>query len=169
MWNRPWPWIEPVSLTLAGKLLTTGPLGKSSCLSLLNRMKTPQGQVIICFVWWNIPKHLKQHLIFNKYDYFLTTWINWPFLPLFCWLQVHTSQFPTFLTAYQRLLWSCFLLKCWFLVGVFYLAALGHSCSMWDLVSWPGIEPRPPVLGVWNLSHWTTRKVPVLMFLRASS
>ena len=33
------------------------------------------------------------------------------------------------------------------------------SCSMWDLVSWPGIESRPPVLGVWNLSHWSTREV----------
>ena len=48
-----------------------------------------------------------------------------------------------------------------------YLAVLGllcslwtPSCSMWDLVPWLGIEPRPPVLGVWSLSHWTTREVP---------
>ena len=41
-----------------------------------------------------------------------------------------------------------------------YLAMLGLSCSMWDLVSWPGIEPRPPALGVWSLSCWTTREVP---------
>ena len=33
-------------------------------------------------------------------------------------------------------------------------------CSMWDLVPWPGIKPRPPALGVWNLNHWTTREVP---------
>ena len=32
---------------------------------------------------------------------------------------------------------------------------------MWDLVPWPGIEPGPPALGGWSLSHWTTRKVPV--------
>ena len=25
---------------------------------------------------------------------------------------------------------------------------------MLDLVLWPGIEPRPPVLVVWSLSHW---------------
>ena len=31
---------------------------------------------------------------------------------------------------------------------------------MWDLVSWPGIEPRPPALGAWSLSHHITRKVP---------
>ena len=31
---------------------------------------------------------------------------------------------------------------------------------MWDLVPWPEIEPVPPALGAWSLSHWTTRKVP---------
>ena len=33
------------------------------------------------------------------------------------------------------------------------------SCGVWDLVPWPGIEPRPPALGVWSLSRWTTREV----------
>ena len=37
---------------------------------------------------------------------------------------------------------------------------LGLSCSMWDLVPWPGIEPRPTVLGAQSLSHRTTREVP---------
>ena len=41
-----------------------------------------------------------------------------------------------------------------------YLAALGLSCDTWDLVPRPGIEPRPPALAVWCLSHWTSRKVP---------
>ena len=36
-------------------------------------------------------------------------------------------------------------------------------CSMWDLVPWPGIEPRPLALGVQNLSHWTTRKAPEIL------
>ena len=43
-----------------------------------------------------------------------------------------------------------------------YLAPLGLSCSIWDLLSWSGIEARPPALGVWGLSHWTTREVPPL-------
>ena len=34
------------------------------------------------------------------------------------------------------------------------------SCSMWDLLPCLGIKPRPPALGVWSLSHWTTREVP---------
>ena len=41
-----------------------------------------------------------------------------------------------------------------------YLDAPGLSCSAWDLVSWPGMEPGPPALEVWSLSHWTTREVP---------
>ena len=38
----------------------------------------------------------------------------------------------------------------------------GHSCSMWDLVPWPGIELRFPALGAWSLDHWTTREVPTV-------
>ena len=33
-------------------------------------------------------------------------------------------------------------------------------CSMWVLVLWPAINPGPPTLGAWRLSHWTTREVP---------
>ena len=33
------------------------------------------------------------------------------------------------------------------------------SCSMWDLVPWPGMEPRAPALGPWSLSNWNSRKV----------
>ena len=52
-----------------------------------------------------------------------------------------------------------------------YLAALGLSCStcdhcvVWDLVPWPGMEPKPTALGAWSLSHWTTREVPPDIFI----
>ena len=42
-----------------------------------------------------------------------------------------------------------------------YLAALGLSWGMRGLVPWPGMEPRPPALGGWSLSPWTTRAVPI--------
>ena len=42
---------------------------------------------------------------------------------------------------------------------------LGLSCSMWDIVPWPGIEPGPPALGAQNLSHRTTREVPQIVGL----
>ena len=35
---------------------------------------------------------------------------------------------------------------------------------MWNLGPWPDIEPQPSALGAWNLSHWTTRKVPHIFF-----
>ena len=37
---------------------------------------------------------------------------------------------------------------------------LTNTWGMWDLVPWPGMEPRPPALGAWGLSHWTTKEVP---------
>ena len=39
------------------------------------------------------------------------------------------------------------------------LVLLSLSCSMWDLVLWPGIKPSPPTLETRNRSHRTTRKV----------
>ena len=35
---------------------------------------------------------------------------------------------------------------------------------MWGLVPWQRVEPRPPALGVWSLSHWTGREVPCIWF-----
>ena len=37
-------------------------------------------------------------------------------------------------------------------------------CSLWDLVSWPGIKPRPPALGAQSLSHGTTGKACLFSF-----
>ena len=39
------------------------------------------------------------------------------------------------------------------------------SCGMGDLVPWPGIEPRSPLLGAWSYSHWATREVPSFFLL----
>ena len=33
------------------------------------------------------------------------------------------------------------------------MSALGLSCSMWDLIPWPGIKPGPSALRAWTLSH----------------
>ena len=37
------------------------------------------------------------------------------------------------------------------------------SCRMWDLVPWLGTEPGSPSLGMWSLSYWTTKGVPVFL------
>ena len=49
--------------------------------------------------------------------------------------------------------------------GIFSWGMWTLSCSMWDLVPWLGIKPGPPALGARGLSHWTTRKVPSIVFL----
>ena len=45
-----------------------------------------------------------------------------------------------------------YLFTCWVLVV---------ACR---IAPWPGIEPGRPALEAWNLSLWTTRQVPFLMF-----
>ena len=42
------------------------------------------------------------------------------------------------------------------------------SCGMWDLIPWPGIKPGAPALGAWTCSHWTSREVPVVLFIFVS-
>ena len=51
-----------------------------------------------------------------------------------------------------------------FIVYLFILAGPGLSCGTWDLLPWPGMEPRPPALGAQSLIHWTSREVPWLSF-----
>ena len=48
--------------------------------------------------------------------------------------------------------------------GLFSCGMQTFSCGMWDLVPWPGVEPRPPIWGELSLSHWTTREVPMKHF-----
>ena len=45
-------------------------------------------------------------------------------------------------------------------MGSFSCSIWTLSCGIWDLVPWPGIEPRPPELGAQSLISWTTREVP---------
>ena len=40
------------------------------------------------------------------------------------------------------------------------------SCSIQDLVPWPGIKPRPPALEMWQLSPWITKEVSDIFFNR---
>ena len=45
------------------------------------------------------------------------------------------------------------------------VASLGiFSCSIRDVVPWPGFKPRCSVLGVGSHSHWATREAPRLSF-----
>ena len=70
---------------------------------------------------------------------------------------------PEFLPGWivdQRLQWltTCFFFQKHIFLFM-YVARLGPSCSMWDLVAQPGIKPGAPALGVQSRRHWTTKEV----------
>ena len=44
-----------------------------------------------------------------------------------------------------------------------YLAAVGLSSYVWDLVPWPRMKPRSLALGTQSPSHWITREVPEIL------
>ena len=68
--------------------------------------------------------------------------------------------------SYNSPRWLMLSLSSTFYLFLFiYLAALGLCCGMWDLIPQPGIEPRPPALAVWSLSHWISREVPSIYIL----
>ena len=55
-------------------------------------------------------------------------------------------------------------IKCTFKKNYYFsLTVLSLSCSMWDLVPWPGIEPGPPALEHRDTRR-TTREVPLSTF-----
>ena len=62
--------------------------------------------------------------------------------------------------------WLClvFVVVCW----IFIRGLRTLSCSMGDLVPWPGIEPGPPALAAWSLSHWPSREVLWWFFLHSA-
>ena len=72
-----------------------------------------------------------------------------------------------FLAIRGMLPWT-FMYRYFFFFLIFiYLAALGLGylgCSMWDLVPWPGIEPRLPALGAQSLSRWTIMEILIQVF-----
>ena len=47
---------------------------------------------------------------------------------------------------------------------VFFTTCGIFSCRVWDLVVWPGIEPRPPALGAWSLCHLDHQGSPQDLF-----
>ena len=53
----------------------------------------------------------------------------------------------------------------WCMWALFSCGMQTLSCSIWDLVPGPGIEPEPPALAAQCLSHWTTREAPRIFWM----
>ena len=66
------------------------------------------------------------------------------------------SQINKYLRKNKSLIYLLLFFKI-FIYLFIHLTASSLSCGMWDLLPWSGIEPWPPALGAWKLSHWTTR------------
>ena len=90
------------------------------------------------------------------------------FFKLLFFLFIHLFTFNLFIFIYSlffnlfiySLIHAVLVAACG--ISVFTVALRIFSCSMWDLVPCPGIEPGPPALEAWSLSHQTTREVPTL-------
>ena len=52
-----------------------------------------------------------------------------------------------------------------------HIASVVAACGIqvFQLVPWPGIEPRPPAWGAQSLSHWATREAPSSFHFEAKS
>ena len=90
---------------------------------------------------------------------------------------IHYTTREVFLLSKRSIHWLAFfsVLKIFYIILKFLFIWLhrvlivthgifGLHCSMWDLVPWPGMEPKPPALGARSLSHWITRKVFRIIF-----
>ena len=73
-----------------------------------------------------------------------------------------SCTFKRFIWLHQVLVWGTWDLRCHEQNLSCRMQAL--SSGIWDLVSWPGIEPRLPALEAQGLNHWTARELPSLQF-----
>ena len=63
-------------------------------------------------------------------------------------------------------IWELVLIFFFLMSNLLTLLLILYFLVTWHVeLPWPGIEPMHPALEAWNLSHWTIRAVPVLIFL----
>ena len=101
-----------------------------------------------------LDNHFKYSNVYMPIPNYLT--ILLPHLPP---LPSATIKIRIFIYIYLLFIWLCrVFIKA---LGIFTCSIWTLSCGMWDPVPWSGIESSSPALGVWSLSHWITREVPV--------
>ena len=93
-------------------------------LLILPELLYPYTSKYTCMIHFPPAFHKCQHGIYCSVPFLLTS---------LSWRSYHINT--------KRM--SSFACKCLFI----HLAALGLGCSVWNLVPWPRIKPRPPALG----------------------
>ena len=98
-------------------------------------------------------------------------WVAYPFSSRSSWLRNRTGIscivgrfFTSWATREALLLFFTIYL---FGSKLWHVRPLAAACGI--LVPWPGIEPRPPLLGAWSLTHWPIGAGPVYLFLKIVS
>ena len=99
---------------------------------------------IACLLHWQVDFFFFYHWVTREALLFLFVWL--------CWVLVVTCR--TFSRGIQDPLVTARSSSGTLICGMGTL-----SCSMWHLVSSPGMEPRPSALRALNLSNGTTREV----------
>ena len=92
----------------------------------------------LCLLWFLHCMWILYHWATSEARTCYSSFLRYLLIHLFIWL-------------YQILVVAC---------RIFSFGMWTLSFGIWDLIPWPGIEPIPPVLGAWSLSHWTTREIP---------
>ena len=126
------------------------------------------GAVFRCFLpTWYLFQSLCSRLLFIfKLGYLPFITELWKFLkhPQDQSFVRYCTYFVNIFSHFVARLFIYLIMSFFFNVYLFtYFAVPGLSCSMWDLIPWPGIEPGPPTLGAQSLSPWTSREIPVMV------
>ena len=81
--------------------------------------------------------------------------------PLSSWNVLNKCYWGAKFFIFSKIIYLFIWLHCIFVVvyKIFSCSVWTFSSSTWDLVPWPVVKPGSPALGVWSLSHWTTREV----------
>ena len=108
--------------------------------------------------------HSKKYIAVSHCFHFpLDQWLWASFRRLTCRLYIFSDELSVWMSyPFKKYLFGC--TRELRHAGSFSYGRQTLTCSMWDLVPWPGIEPRSPALGGQRLSHWTTSDVPLLIF-----
>ena len=131
-------------------------------ITLTLQLKVEKFDILTILSFPNHEQKASLHLFRSYLISFLS--IFWFFINRFC------TYFVRFIPKYYIFVWCnwkwyfFFFLLYWVLVVASRIfnpccSMQTLSCGMWDLVPQPGINPRPPALGVRSLSHWTTKDV----------
>ena len=136
-----WLFVTPWIAALQAALSITNSQSLLKLMSIESVM--PSSHLILCHPLLLLPSIFPSIRVFSNVS---ALHIRWPKYWSFSFSISPSNEHPGLISF--RMDWLDLLA-----VQLIYLAALGLSWDMWDLVPWSGIKRRPPALGAWSLTH----------------